>query len=122
MNELEWEVEISDYSHGQLLLLVKLYRFLFKPKGYKEIVGHSLRLSNKSISYHSDGAILWHIDYCRLSHLEMPTSFSSCSMFDNSYPVFIHTNDQDKYCFSSTLSQNTIERLKSEIEQRSKNV
>jgi len=120
MKELEWEVEISGYSYGQLLLLVKLYRFLFKPKGYKETARHSLRFGKKSISYHSDGAILWHINYSRLSYLEMPKSFSPGSMYDNSYSVFIHTNDQDKYCFASTLSQSTIERLKAEIEQISK--
>jgi len=110
---MEWEVEIND----DFFPLVKLFHLLFKPRGYKQRIKHCLIFGEECLRYYRAEAMLWRIEHSRLSHLEAPPSFSPTSAFENSYTVFIHTNDRDKYDFASTLSPTQLEELKSRIEQ-----
>jgi len=116
--KFEWEVEEND----DLFPSVKLIRLLFKPKDYKERVKHYIQFGQDSISYHAADSILWHIAYSRLGHLELPKSFSAATAFNNSYTVYVHTNDNDQYGFQCTLPAAYLNELKTEIEQRTKNV
>lgn len=116
--KFEWEVEQND----DFFPLAKIYHMLFKPKGYKQKIKHYLKFGEENLSYHKDGSILWHIGYSRLAYLELPEGFISRSAFDNSYLVFVCTNDNDKYGFDCTLTPSELDELKTEIEQKAKNV
>lgn len=116
--KVEWEVEEND----DLFPAIKLLNRLFKPKGYKTIVKHYLKFGQENLSYHKQNSILWHIPYKRLASLETPESYTPESVFNNSFSVFIHTNDNDQYGFECTLSEVELNKLKAEIEQRTRNV
>jgi hypothetical protein len=116
--KFEWEVEQND----DLFPLFKLYHMLFKPSGYKEKIKYNLKFGKENLSYHKEDAILWHIEYTKLDYLELPKSFAPRTAFDNSYPIFVHTNDNDKYYFECTLNPKEINESKAEIEQRAGNV
>ncbi len=106
----------EDQINNDMFPVVKLLHFLFKPIGYKKRVKHRLTLDKEFLRYFKGGALLWRIECKRLSHLELPKKYSSDTTFDNSYSVFVHTNDQDKYDFETTLSQKKLEIIKLEID------
>ncbi len=74
--KIEWEVEVREHYSGLLWFFVKRFRAFFKTKSYIEKSYHNLNFANKVLSYHIGEVILWHIDYKRLSHLELPKSLS----------------------------------------------
>ncbi|KZZ35729.1 hypothetical protein [Oleiphilus sp. HI0117] len=116
--KIEWEVEEND----DLFPSIKLFYCLFKPKGYKTKVKHYLKFGQENLSYHKQDSIIWHISYKRLARLETPKAYAPVSLFNNSFSVFIHTNDNDQYAFECTLTEKELKKVKIEIEQRTKNV
>ena len=116
--KITWEVELN----SAVFPLVRIFHFLFKPKDYKERIKHCLTFDKNNLSYHKGNATIWEINYMRLGYLEIPKDLSPSSLLDNSYVVFVHTNDNDKYAFDSTLNPDKINELKSEIEQRAGSV
>jgi len=116
--KITWEVELN----SAVFPLVRIFHFLFKPRDYKERIKHCLIFDKKNLSYHKGNATIWEIEYMRLGYLELPKNLSPSSLLENSYEVFVHTNDNDKYAFDSTLTPDKINELKSEIEQRAGSV
>ena len=116
--KITWEVELN----SAVFPLVRIFHFLFKPRDYKERIKHCLIFDKKNLSYHKGNATIWEIEYIRLGYLELPKDLSPSSLLENSYEVFVHTNDNDKYAFDSTLTPDKINELKSEIEQRAGSV
>ncbi|MCL6415314.1 hypothetical protein MIB92_06605 [Aestuariirhabdus sp. Z084] len=116
--EFEWYVEVNEISYGQNAALVNLYHFLFKPKGYKDTKRHSLKFRDSSLAYFKEDSFFWHIEYSKISHLEWPENFDPASVFDNSYLVYIHTNDSDKYAFDCSLSSGCLKKVQEEVSNR----
>ena len=116
MKKFEWYVQRSELSYGRLLPLYQLYWWLFKPKGYKEHIEHSLVLGEKYLSHYRENAILWHIEKERLSHLALPKTIKPSTLFDNSYAVTVFTKDNDQYAFDCTLDLNALGKIKIDIE------
>ena len=116
--KIAWEVELN----SAVFPLVRIFHFLFKPRDYKERIKHCLIFDKNNLSYHKGNATIWEIEYMRLGYLELPKDLSPSSLLENSYEVFVHTNDNDKYAFDSTLTPDKINELKSEIEQRAGSV
>lgn len=105
MNEFEWEIEIPLIAHGTMMFVIQLYRFLFCPKNYRELVTHKLVFKSEKIYYKKDNVMMWILDSSRVSNYELHNGFNISPNQDNGYSVFLNTKGNDKYYFECSLSE-----------------
>ncbi|GEA11135.1 hypothetical protein [Alteromonas sp. KUL49] len=116
----EWEVETKPLTYGSGTGLVLLLRWLFKPKGYRDLVTHRLFKKNGKIYYQRDGATHWILDPSGFSHIEIQQEDGS--PFNDAYHVLIHTKDKDIYSFECTLVYEELKKLEFSISEEWCNV
>lgn len=105
----EWEVETKLLTYGSNAGLMFLLRWLFKPKGYRDVVTHRLFKKNDKIYYQRDGATYWILELTRFSHLEIQKE--DTSKFNDAYEILVHTKDKDIYSIECTLMGKELDKL-----------
>jgi len=105
MHEFEWKVEIPLVAHGTMMFVIRFYRFLFRTKGYRELITHKLLCKSEKIYYKKDNVTVWIIDSSSVLNFELQNGFNINPNQGNSYLVFLNTKDNDKYYFECSLSE-----------------
>lgn len=104
----EWHIETKLQAYSQLALLAFVYRFLFKPKGYREFSHHRFFKKGAKLYYQVDNATSWIIDLSDFSHFAI---FGGESNFSETYEVLIHTKSHDVYSMECALSENDYSKM-----------
>lgn len=104
----DWKVETKLQAYSQLSLLVFLYRLLFKPKGYRELVHHRLFKKDSKIYYQVGGATYWIMNISDFSRFE---KLSAKSNFSDGYEVRVHTKNNDVYSMECTLDVSSFKNM-----------
>lgn len=116
----EWKVETKPITYGSAAGLVLLLRWLFRPRGYRDLVTHRLFKKNGKIYYQRDGATYWIFNPTDFSHIEIQQE--NASPFNDAYQVLIHTKDMDIFSFECTLVSDDLDKLKYSISEEWCNV
>lgn len=109
----EWEIETKPLTYGSSAVFVLLFRWLFKPKGYRELVTHRLFKKNDKIYYQRDKVTCWILELTRFSHLEIQQE--NGSQFNDALEILVHTKDKDIYYIECTLVGKELDKLKYSI-------
>lgn len=104
----EWQVETKLQTYSQLSLLVFLYRLVFKPMGYRELVHHRLFKKDTKVYYQVDGATYWIMSISDFSRFEISDAKSN---FSDGYEVLVHTKKHDVYSMECTYSESDFKQM-----------